>query len=741
MLWSVTRRGESRVIPILVRPVDNWQSEAFAQLQVLPTDARFLTEWENQDAALANVAAGIRRALEDLPVQPTSALQMGLPSVWNVPYPRNLLFTGREALLEQLVTNLSTGEPTALGQPQAISGLGGIGKTQLALEYAYKYRQDYQAVLWIQADTRENLTTSYLTLARLLSLPEKNLSEADVVIEAVKLWLHTHTSYLLILDNADELKLVRDFLPPSFGGHLLLTTRAQATGRLARRLEVDILPQELGALFLLRRSGLLPPHLSLEQASEGDQGLGRAICDELGGLPLALDQAGAYIEETGCSLAEYQRLYQSQRSDLLAERRGLIDDHPHPVATTWNLSFERVQGTNPAAADLLRLCAFLAPDAIPSEFITYGEPSLGPDLASVSGDEYLLNQAIEALLAYSLVSREASHGTGSTLSVHRLVQAVLQDMMTAKVCRQWAERAVRTVNAMFPRVDYSSWKQAQPYLSHVEVSASLIERYTFAFPEAGALLYAYGRYLYFTAQYEQAEPFYQQALHIFEEELGPEHPNTAATLKELARLFQMQGKYAHAESIYQRALHIYERVLGPEHPSTAATLQELAGLFQLQGKYEQAIPLYLSTLRMREEALGPLHPDTATTLLELGKLFQAQGEYEQAELFYQRALRINEQMLESQHPDTAATLQELGKLFQAQGKYKQAELRYQRALRIREEALGSEHPSTATSIHELARLAQKLGKYEQAELRYQQALSIREQQFRIPTPRHSYQSE
>ena len=140
----------------------------------------------------------------------------------------------------------------------------------------------------------------------------------------------------------------------------------------------------------------MPP---LNKPRQHEQDMARAICHELGGLPLALDQAGAYIEETGCSLAAYQRLLQRRRADLLAERRGLVDDHPQPVATTWSLSFAHVEQKNPAAADLLRLCAFLAPDAIPETIVTEGASHLGSQLASVSADAYLLNQAIEALRA------------------------------------------------------------------------------------------------------------------------------------------------------------------------------------------------------------------------------------------------------------------------------------------------------------------------------------------------------
>jgi hypothetical protein len=236
-------------------------------------------------------------------------------------------------LLTQLATALQTGQLTALSQPQAITGLGGIGKTQLALEYAYRHRGDYQAVLWARADTRENLTSSYLTIATLLGLPEKGEQESAQVMAAVKNWFQHNTGWLLILDNADELALAREFLPPSLGGQVLLTTRAQATGRFARRLEVDILPTELGTLFLLRRAGLLAPDATLEQATEHARDVAHAICQELGGLPLALDQAGAYIEETRGSIADYLTRYQQQH--LLLQCINQSPRQSNKAGTSW----------------------------------------------------------------------------------------------------------------------------------------------------------------------------------------------------------------------------------------------------------------------------------------------------------------------------------------------------------------------------------------------------------------------
>src|SRR6266852_1110811 len=483
--------NEARVIPILLRPVD-WKGAPFAHLQALPTDAKPITIWRNRDAAFADVAAGIRRVIEDLSSLAASAPRAALPPVWNVSYPRNSFFIGGDELLTRLQTQLQAGQATALSQPQAITGLGGIGKTQIAFEYAYRFHQDYQVVLWARAEDTEALTSSYVTIATLLNLPERDAQEQEITVQAVKMWLQTHSGWLLMLDNADDLALVPAFLPPALGGHLLLTTRAFTVGRLASRLEVDTLSAEQGALFLLRRASLIAPDATLEHISPHARDLAIQVSQELGGLPLALDQAGAYLEATGTALAAYQQIYQQHRTALLAQRRAQGTDHPEPVASTWSLSFARVEESNPAAADLLRLCAYLAPDAIAEEILAQGAEHLGPVLGPVASDAFLLGQAIEALRAYSLIGRDPGL---QTLSVHRLVQAVVRDALDAAGRQRWAERAIRTVHATLPPVEHANWSQWERLLAHAQTCAAWVESEGVRLREAARLLRETGEYL------------------------------------------------------------------------------------------------------------------------------------------------------------------------------------------------------------------------------------------------------
>src|SRR6266516_2187775 len=681
--------GQARVIPIIVRPV-NWKGAPFAYLQILPKDAKAITAWSNQDEAWTNVVSGIGRVIEELPLLSVNTSSAALPPIWNIPYPQNPLFTGREELLTQLAATLQTGQPTALSQPQAITGLGGIGKTQLALEYAYRHRRDYRAVLWALADTRENLTSSYLTVATLLNLPEKDEQESARIMVAVKNWLQHNTGWLLILDNADDLALAREFLPQSFRGQVLLTTRAQATGRFARRLEVDILPTEQGTLFLLRRASLLAPDATLEQASEGGRDQARTICQELGGLPLALDQAGAYIEETGCSLSDYLDLFKLEQKALLKRRGAVPVDHPQSVATTFSLTFKKVQQRNKAAIELLKFCSYLAPDVIPLELIVQGATHLGTVLGPVAADAFKLDQALEMLQAYSLVQRD---GKNRMLSIHRLVQAVLIDTMSPRQRLQWKERVVRVVNEAFPGGEFEEWTRCGRLLPHALVCVTWIKHVSMPIPVAQVLDKA-GTYLRERGQYSEAELLLERALEIRTQYLEAEHPDIARSLNNLAILYEWQGKYEQAEPLCQRALLIFEQYLGVEHPNTAKSLDNLASIYAAQKKYEQAELVCQRGLAIREQHLGTELPDTVRSLNNLAILYCEQGKYEQAEPLYQRALEIREQHLGAEHPDVAHSLHGLAELYQCQRKYEQAEALYQRTLAIREKQLGPTHPET-----------------------------------------------
>ncbi len=635
-------------------------------------------------------------------------------------------FTGRGDVLQQLDRAFKHNSTVAL------SGMPGVGKTQIALQYARSHKGDYQLIFWAVAAGRDTLAAGYAAIAWRLDLPEKSQKDQTLVNNAARRWLREHEGWLLILDNADDLETIQALLPPSdHRGHLLLTTRESAFFPEAEPVPIKEMPDDDGATFLLRRARRLRRDEPLEQATAEDQAAARAITVELGGLPLALEHAGAYIAEIPIEPADFVNHYREERGRLLRERGRFTERDS--VEVTFAMAFERVQAIpehGPAAAELLRLCAMLAPVAIPETIVTEGAPDLGDVLGPVATSPVLLDKTIAAAGRLSLLGRDSRT---RTLRLHRLVQAVLQETLDTDTRKRWAERAVRAVNQAFPGVNVSSWPLCNQLLPHALACAGLIERHQMAFHEAARLLNQVGYYLKDRAQYVEAEPLYRRALKIWERVLGPDHPVTASSLNNLALLYQAQGKLTDAEPLHRRALEIRERVLGPDHPDTALSLNNLAGLYQSQGKLTEAEPRYRRALEIFERVLGPDHPQTALSLNNLAELFRAQGKLTEAEPLLRRALEIRERVLGPDHPNTALSLNNLAGLYQTQGKLTEAEPRYRRALEIFERVLGPDHPQTATSLNNLAGLYYSQGKLTEAEPLYHRALEIFE---RVLGPDH-----
>jgi tetratricopeptide (TPR) repeat protein len=655
--------------------------------------------------------------------------------IWNVPYRRNPFFTGRENILGHLYAELQNNKTAALTQAQAISGLGGIGKTQIAIEYAYRYRDQYQGILWVTASSREALTVDFVMLAALLDLPEQYEQDQDFVVRAVKRWLTTHTHWLLILDNVDNLEMLADFLPIHSSGDVLLTTRLQALGTLAQSIEVEKMGQDEGVMFLLRRTKLLTSGAELDQLTQEPQAQAIEIVTALDGLPLALDQAGAYIEETRCSLAHYLDLYGTSRKELLRRRGRLPVDHPDSVAITWSISFQKVEHESLAAADLLHLLAFLDPEAIPEEIIIKGAAELGTVLEMVANDPLKVDTIIELLLHYSLIRRNS---LSRSLSIHRLVQAVLKDGMDKETQRLWAERAIRAVNRTFPDVELNTWEECQRFLPHVLVCATYIEEYGLTFPEAARLFNEAASYLVARVRYEQAELMLLKALEVRQQVLEANHPDTARTLNDLGVLYFNQANYKEAEPLLQVALTIRHQMLGEEHPDVAQTLHDLASLYRARGVYEKAEPLHLRALRIREMSLGVDHPLVAESYYGLAKLYHSQEKFQQAEKFCKQALHIQEERLGDNHPKIASTLTMLAKIYQGQNKLDLAEELNMRALGIRESTSGTEHPHVATIINSLVEIYHIEGRYDEAEPLIVRALKIRVQSLGSEHPYLAY---
>ncbi|GAG11015.1 unnamed protein product, partial [marine sediment metagenome] len=265
-----------------------------------------------------------------------------------------------------------------------------------------------------------------------LDLPERDAPEQRVVIDAVRRWLGQHGGWLLILDNAPDPEQVRGYLPRGATGHVLVTSRNPSWRGLARPLSVRVLERAESVDFLLRRT------------EQSDEEAAHDLAEALGDLPLALEQAGAYMEATRRSLSDYLKLYQDHHLELL-RRAAPSTDYPATVATTWDISFRQVHEASPAAVNLLNLCSFLAPDDIPRDLLREGTRNLPEPLADAIADPLAFDKAVATLRRYSLVEV-----TSDGLSVHRLVQAVNRDRLAEGARKSWAEAAVRLVNDAFP---------------------------------------------------------------------------------------------------------------------------------------------------------------------------------------------------------------------------------------------------------------------------------------------------
>jgi tetratricopeptide (TPR) repeat protein len=560
-----------------------------------------------------------------------------------LPYPRNPFFTGREDQLQAIHTAL-----TSRGRA-ALSGLGGIGKTQTALEYAYRHQSEYDHVFWVRAEQETELITGYVALAKALQIPGHQQEDQQAVVALMKQWLATHDRWLLVLDNADDLRQVRPYLPTT-NGHILLTTRAQALGDLAQKVEVTRMDADEGALLLLRRTKLITDDADLAAASETDQALAHTLTTEMDGLPLALDQAGAYIEEQVLSLDEYLELFRAEKAELLQERGQLDPDHPS-VTVTFTLAFEKVAAASATAADLVRACAFLAPDAIPEEIFSEGATAFGEPLNTLAENKLALTKAIAEAARFSLISRNPQV---KTLTIHRLVQEVLRSAMDDNSQRQWAEQVVEAVTAVFPNADFENWVQCDRLIAQAQATTDLITVYGFTSETAALLLIRTGYYYKSQGRYEEAEPLYLDALAMRKRLLGEAHPAVATSLNNLALLYASQGRYEEAEPLYLDALAMKKRLLGEAHPAVATSLNNLAGLYRSQGRYEEAEPLLLDALAMGQRLLGEAHPDVAGSLFNLGALRYKQGRYSEAQALLLQAQPIYLSQLGPDHPNTQA---------------------------------------------------------------------------------------
>jgi tetratricopeptide (TPR) repeat protein len=480
-----------------------------------------------------------------------------LPPIWNVSHIRNPNFTGRNGTLKELRLAITSGEPAAW--KQAITGMGGVGKTQLAVEYIYRHKADYGIIWWLRSEEPAAMAADYARLAETLDLSEKESEDQTAIVKAVKRWLERNPSWLLIFDNAQDPGAIHNYLPLGGAGHVIITSRNPHWGSIAKRLPARVFNRAESIEFLCTRTG------------QADRKTADALADVLGDLPLALEQAGAYIETTGIPLTKYLELFQSRRKELWEDETSPLD-YPDSVDTTWSLSMEQVSQEAQAAADMLNLCSFMAPDDIPLELLSAGAEHLPEPLAATAADRLAMNRAIKALRQYSLIGT-----SGESLSVHRLVQAVVRDRLREDEEKLWTETAVRLLSAAFPfeSDDVQTWHLCSRLLPHALAAAAHAEARAGAPETTQHILNQIGLYLHGRAEFAEAKAQFERALPLAEKAFGAYHPNVARDVNNLGRVLHDMGDLEGAKERYERALEIFRKVMGENHSYTITVRKNL----------------------------------------------------------------------------------------------------------------------------------------------------------------------
>ncbi len=638
--------------------------------------------------------------------------------------PRNLpfaslgdLFKGRDKALDDLrVALLADKNAPVVGR--ALHGLGGVGKTRLAIEYAWRREADYSALLFVRADNPATLNANLATLAgaEVLNLPEKEAREDAARIEAALGWLEAHPTWLMILDNVDDreaVAAVSKLMARLKGGHLIVTARAANFPASLRRLPLDVLDEDAATAFLMERTrdGRAP--------TGDDEAQARALAEELGGLALGLEQAAAYIARQGIGFKRYLALWREKRASVLEwfDRTETSYDHDVGLAMTWATSVEKL---TPESRRLLDRLAFLATDPIPDSLLDVAVPGEAAD--------YDAHEARAGLYAYSLITRASGeHGAAKGFVIHRLVQDFARRAMTKARGGAALRGALRWVNAAFVggSTDVRNWPVLEPLAPHALAVARRADDAAIAEP-TGRLFNQLAILSYAKARYAEAERLYRRALAIGEASLGPDHPDVATYLNNLANLLRETNRPGEAEPLYRRALAIDESHYGPDHPDVAVDVNNLAGLLQDTNRLDEAEPLFRRALAIGEASFGPDHPTVAIRLNNLAMLLGATNRRGEAEPLFRRALAIDEAHYGPDHPTVAIRLSNLVLLLQATNRLGEAEPLIRRALAIDEASYGPDHPNVAIDLWVLAALLRDTNRLTEAE----PPLSPRAQDFR-----------
>jgi tetratricopeptide (TPR) repeat protein len=657
----------------------------------------------------------LRSLLNSIHIKPTLAKPHNLPLVGS-------LFKGREEFIDQLRSVLVS-KPThiaAVTAKQAIHGLGGIGKTRVAVEYGLRFSHEYTALLFITADSPTNLERHLANLcgALVLNLPERDAREQEVQVAAALRWLREHSGWFLIIDNVDTpeaAQAVESLLQQLDTGHVVVTSRLSQWGGAVEELALDVLGLESARAFLLERTqGRRKPIATDEADAE-------ALATDLGQLPLALEQAGAFIAKHRGSLQEYRARWKKQEAKVIQWHDLRSMQYPASIATTWQTSFELV-GEN--GRGLLNVICWLSPDPIPLTII---------EKLSADGDEVPIDveTGLADLADYSLI--KWTNEDHDFIQVHRLVEEITRYRLPEVSRTGWLFRAIRMVTDFVAGQPDGSDIHTWPTIydigrSHFAAIIGQAEGHQLA-KLTTYLMTHFALYLQTRSELAEAERLFRRALAVNEQSFGSDHRKIAFNLYNLAGLLKHTSRLAEAETLFHRALAISEQSFGADHQFVASALNGLASVLVSTNRLAEAELLIRRALAIDEQAFGVTHRKVTASLNNLAHNLNRMNRLAEAELLYRRAITIFEQSSDPDHPDVANILSNLVELLTAMNRLAEAEPLIRRSLSIFEQSFGPEHPQFAKTLNRLALLLQRANRLEEAEPVFLRALIIFEQCF------------
>jgi tetratricopeptide (TPR) repeat protein len=592
----------------------------------------------------------------------------------------------------------------------ALHGLRGVGKTTLAAAFAERYGGQYRATWWIRAETESTMRADLVGLGVRMDWVAQDATEEPAVDEVLERLSSEGERILLIYDNAVDPTDLGKFLPRGTKPHIMITSNAPNWGRIAEPVEIDVWPKETGADFLMARTG---------RTAERNPAL--ALSEALGGLPLAHDQAAAYCERIGISLAEYKKRFDAAPAVCIDSARDASREYHNglTVAKTFALAIDEAAKAHPAAKALLVYAALLAPEPIPLFLFSEGREGLSEPFASLIRDNGV-DEAVAALRFFALADREmvpderVPDVVTDCIRLHRLVRLVAASSEE----HQWdgIRRAlIAALMAVYPLHAYRR-PEVWPKIRRLDALAmALVE--SLGLPLEGTeelvadMLLTLGAYRHYVlGSYLEARPLYERALSIAEEAFGHGDRRSLVCTTFLAILLKDQGDLVAARPIFERVLEMNEAVSGPDHLDTASALNNLGTVLEECGDLEVARSRYERALRIRESQLGPEHPSTALIMGNIGNLLYKLGDLVAARPMFERALAIREKTIGHDHPEISANLLGLCSLFFAQRDLAKALQFSERALNMDERIFAPEHPRLRKSAQAMATVLTALGR-------------------------------